>query len=83
MNNGKTRSTLLAIVSAYLLYTAYELFQGRAETDTTMTPAARLIFIILFVLSNEDLIINTIHVWKQSGKEETERQSKEDMHHLK
>ncbi len=73
MNQGQTRSSLLGIVGAYLLYTAYELFRDRGETDTVMTPAARYAFIALFVLAGAALIVYAVRVWKQAGREEEKK----------
>ena len=51
MNSGKTRSTLLGVVGAYLIYLAYQLFESRADADTTMTPAIRIVFIVFALQS--------------------------------
>ena len=83
MNNGKTRSSLIGIVGAYLLYIAYELFQGRAETDTTMTPAARIFFIALFVLAGIGLLVYAVFMWRRSAKDEEEQKRKQDENALK
>ncbi len=84
LTNGKNRSYLLGIVGAYLIYLAYQLFEGRAETDTTMTPAVRYVFIALFVIAGIALAVYAVIVWKQSGKEEEkEEKPKQDETALK
>lgn len=70
MNRGKTRSSLLGLVAVYLLYIAYELFQGRNDPETTMTPAARILFIVFFVLASVAILIYAYRIWKKSGQEE-------------
>lgn len=64
MNNGKTRSSLLGIVGAYLLYTAYELWQDWGNTETTMPTPARIVFIVLFVLAGAALLVYAVYVWR-------------------
>ena len=73
MNNGKTRSSLMAIVAAYLLYTAYELYQGRGNPDTTMTAPVMYLFIALFALAAAGLLVYAWRLWRQSGKQEEEK----------
>ena len=70
MNQQKTRSSLYGIVAAYLLYIAYGLFRDRNSADTTMTPAARILFIALFVLAAGALLVYAWRTWKQGSKEE-------------
>lgn len=83
MNNGKTRSTLLGIVGAYLCYLAYQLFEGRAETDTAMTPTARIAFIVFFALAGAAVMVYAVVVWKKSGEEEEREKAKDDENTLK
>lgn len=78
LNNGKTRSTLLGIVGAYLCYIAYQLFEGRGETDTTMTPAARYVFIALFVIAGAAIMVYSVIVWKRSLREDEEQMKRKD-----
>ena len=82
MNSGKTRSTLLGIVGAYLIYLAYQLFEGRSETDTSMTPAARIAFIVFFAVAGAAVFVYALRVWKKSRDEEQEK-PKEDENSLK
>lgn len=83
MNRDKTRSSLLGIVAGYLLYLAYQLFQGRDDADTTMTPFARYAFIALFVIAGVSLIAYAWREWKRSGKEEKKTPSDEEDNSLK
>lgn len=57
-------------MAVYLLYIAYELFQGRNDPETTMTPAARILFIVFFVLASVAILIYAYRIWKKSGQEE-------------
>ena len=83
MNYGKLRPGIFAVVAAYLLYISYELFQGRADTETSMTPLARWFFIALFVIASVFLLIYAYRVWKDSERREEERQSSGDDSQLK
>lgn len=83
MNNGKTRATLLGIVAAYLLYTAYELFEGRNDPNTTMTLPVMILFIVLFVIAAGFLAVYACRVWKRSKQEEEEQPAQEDGESLK
>ena len=84
MNNGKTRSSLLGIVGAYLIYTAYELWQDWGNTETTMTTPARVIFMALFVLCGAALLVYAVIVWKRAGDEKEEKhEPPEDENSLK
>ena len=79
MNNGKTRASLLIIVALYLSHLAYELYQARGDTDTTMSPFMRVLFIVLFALAAVGLLIYAVVVWRRSGKEDDEKpQHRED-----
>ncbi len=84
MNNGKTRSSLLGIVGAYLLYTAWELWQDWGNTETTMTAPARAVFMTLFALAGAALLVYAVYVWKHADdpKEEDDR-PREDENSLK
>ena len=83
MNNGKTRSSLLGIVGAYLLYTAWELWQDWGNPDTSMTTPARVVFIALFVLAGAALLVHAVRVWRVSGREEENQKPPEDENSLK
>lgn len=83
MNSEKTRASLFAIVAAYLLHLAYELFQSRLDPDTTMTPVLRYLFIGIFALAAIGLIVFAIHTWRHSTQEEEEDQRKRDEHTMK
>ena len=83
MNSGKTRATLLGVVEAYMFYLAYQLFESRADTDTTMTPAARILFIAFFVLAGIAVAVYTVHVWRHSSEQEEEQKTKDDENSLK
>ena len=78
MNSGKTRSTLLGFVGAYLIYLAYQLFESQADADTTMTPAVRFVFIAFFSLAGAAVIVYAVLVWKKSSKEDGQEQQRKD-----
>ena len=83
MNNGKTRATLLGIVAAYLLYTAYELFEGRNDPNTTMTLPVMILFIVLFVIAAGFLVVYACRVWKRSKQEDDAPPQEDDKTSLK
>lgn len=72
MKQDKTRASLMAIVSAYMFYLAYQLFQGRDEADGAMSPAARIAFIVLFVAAGVAVGVYAWNIWKQSKKPKEE-----------
>lgn len=73
----------MAVVAAYLLYLAYQLFEARLDTDTTMTPTVRFLCIGLFVLAAIGLIVYAVHTWRHSTQEEEDEQRKRDEHTMK
>ena len=81
MNNGKNRASLLGVVAAYLVYTAWELFQGRNNPDTSMTPAVAVLFAVLFALAAGGLLFLAFRTWQRSDQDDTEK--KEDPNSLK
>ena len=80
LNNDKTRSTLFGVIAAYFLYLCYGLFRDRHDTDTTMTPVIRWLFLILFAVAAVWLGLYALRLWKQSESEPTgEDDSLEDL----
>lgn len=77
MNNGKSRAGLLAVAAGYLLYLSWELFDHRGDTETTMTPFMRWLFIGLFVIAAAGIGVYAFRVWKDGGKEEERKQNDE------
>ncbi len=74
MFNGKNRAYLIGIVGAYLIYIAYQLYQGRSDPDTTMTPAVMILFIVFFVLAGAGLLVYAVRVWRTADREQKENQ---------
>ena len=93
LNSDKTRSTLFGVIAAYFLYLCYGLFRDRHDTDTSMTPVIRWLFLALFALAAVWLGLYALRLWKQSEggsfaeedapedppEEETERESGEEV----
>ena len=79
MNAAKTRASLYIVVAGYLLYQAYGLYQGRNDPDTTMSPAVMVLFIALFVLSAVGLAAFAVYTWRQSAREDKERQDENNL----
>ncbi len=82
MNNTKNRSALMGLVGAYLIYLAWQLFEGRADADTTMSPGLLIFFIAFFVLAGGAVIVYAVRLWKRSGGEDKE-EDREDGDGLK
>ena len=79
MNAAKTRASLYIVVAGYLLYQAYGLYQGRNDPDTTMSPAVMVLFIALFVLAALGLAVFAVYTWRQSAREDKERQDENNL----
>jgi cytochrome oxidase Cu insertion factor (SCO1/SenC/PrrC family) len=80
LNNDKTRSTLFGVIAAYFLYLCYCLFWDRHDTNTTMTPMIRWLFLILFAVAAVWLGLYALRIWKQSESESfAEENSTEDL----
>ena len=69
LNSDKTRSTLFGVIAAYFLYLCYGLFRDRHDTNTTMTPVIRWLFLILFGVAGICLGLYALRLWKQSESE--------------
>ena len=70
LNSKKTRASLFGIAAFYLLYLAYGLFKDRRQTDTSMSPAARILFIAFFMLAAIALIVYAVREWLKADREE-------------
>ena len=78
MNNKKTRSSLFAIASVYLLYLSFGLFRDRHDTATSMTPIMRWLFIVLFVAAAIGLGTYAFLLWKQDERDASLEQEPEE-----
>ena len=72
----------MGVVGGYLLYTAYELFKGRGDPDTTMQPVVIILFIVLFAAAGVALLVYAWRLWKRGAMEE-KQQKPEDKNGLK
>ena len=77
VNSTKTRAGLMGIVAGYLLYLAWQLFEGRNDPDTTMTPAAAVLFIAFFVIAAVAVGAYALRLWKRGKKEDEEKQDED------
>ena len=48
-----------------------------------MTPAVRILFIILFTAAAVALLCYTVHVWRQSAREDERERQKDDPNSLR
>ena len=84
MNGEKTRSCLMGIVGGYLIYTAWQLYQGRNDPDTTMTIGIMILFMALFVIAGIALMVYAVLLWKKGMTEDKEeKRAKEEEDGLK
>lgn len=81
MNSGKARSSLIGVVGGYLLYLAWDLFQGRTNPDSTMSPAVLIVFVLFFCVMGILLLIYAVRLWRRSLEEDAHE--KEDETSLK
>ena len=68
----------MAVVAAYLIYTAWELFQGRNTPDASMAPWVAILFAALFACAAVGLLIMAWKLWQKSGEEEKEEKARKD-----
>ena len=71
----------MGIVGGYLIYTAWQLFQGRNDPDTTMTIGIMILFMALFVIAGAALMVYAVILWKKGmaeDKEEKQTKGEED-----
>ncbi len=78
MNGEKTRSCLMGIVGGYLIYTAWQLYQGRTDPDTTMTIGMMILFMALFVVAGIALMVYAVILWKKGMTEDKEGKKTEE-----
>ncbi len=83
MNNRKTRSSLIGVAGAYLLYMAYQLFRDRNEPGTTMPQGLAILFAALFLIAAVALLVYAYRSWKQADREEKEESPPDDPDSLK
>ena len=86
MKQERNRAGLLGIAGAYLLYLAWQLFQGRNNPDSSMPRAVLGLFIGIFGIAACALFVMSWKLWQKAAdkeKEEREETSKEDSDSLK
>ena len=79
MNYRKLRPDIMGGAALYLLYIAYDLFRGRTNPETDMSPALRYGFVAFFVLAAAGLLFYAYRLWSALRKESREEQ-REDAH---
>jgi len=70
----------MGIAGGYLIYLAYELYRGRSDTSSSMSPAVQVLFIVLFGILGAALIVYAVILWRRSRnpKEEQEAPKPDD-----
>ena len=72
MNPNSGRSSIFAIVGAYLIYMAYELLKSLIDkVPTTMPLFLQILFIILFTGIGITLLVFALKTWKK-GRENSD-----------
>ena len=73
MNPNTGRSSIFAIVGAYLIYMAYEILKGMMDqVPTTMPRAVQIIVIVLFTGIGITLLVFAWKVWTK-GREDQDK----------
>jgi len=73
MNNRKARSGLYGVAAAFMFFTAYDLFKGRNDPESTMSSGLLIAFIVFFALAGAALLVYAFRLWfgpKDGDKEE-------------
>lgn len=76
MFNNKTRASLFGVAAAYMVYTAYDLFRGWNDPESTMPPVLLALFMVFFVLAAAGLGWYAYKVWQQPDKSDDDDQLK-------
>jgi len=80
MNNSNFRSSLMALVGVYVLYTAYQLFDSMQKGESEMQPWLTIVFIVFFALAGIAVLVYAYLLWKRGkeGKDEEEPPKEND-----
>lgn len=71
MKKGKYFSQgLYAVVALFLMYTGYDLFRGRNDPETTMSPAMVIVFAVFFAAAGIALLVYAILTGRRMKQEE-------------
>jgi threonine/homoserine/homoserine lactone efflux protein len=78
MKSSSGRSSLMALVGVYLLYTAWEMYGGMQSSS--MAPWLSILFIVFFVLAGIGVLVFAWLIWKRGreGKDQEEQEDHED-----
>ena len=76
MDFRKARPAIIGAAALYLLYIAYELFEGRSNPETDMSLPLRYVFIGFFVLAAAALVVYAYRLWAAQRRQDREGQEK-------
>ena len=78
MKNRNTHAMLLTLVGAYMLYTAWHLFENMRSGAQEMPAAAYIALIVLFALAGVGIFVYAFIIWRGSRREEDKKSRDED-----
>ncbi|MBR4459202.1 MAG: hypothetical protein IKS31_09625 [Clostridia bacterium] len=78
LNWQKAHPAILAAAAAYLLYLAYGLFDSADDPNTSMAPAIRILFIVLFALAAVGLLVYAFLEWRRRQSSDGEDSDSKD-----
>jgi type VI protein secretion system component VasK len=85
LKGSQTRTTLLVLAGAYLLYLAWEMLNTMRKGETEMQPWLSIVFIVFFTLAGLGVFVLAWRARRQEKEQqETEKKdgSREDETHL-
>ena len=72
MKGSQTRTTLLALAGAYLLYLAWEMLNTMRKGETEMQPWLSIVFIVFFTLAGLGVFVLA---WRARQQEKEQKET--------
>ena len=77
--NAQTHATLLALVGGYVLYIAWQLFDGLQSGAEDIAPAAAIAAIVFFTVAGIAVLVYAWRVWRHAPKDGEDSPGDENM----